>query len=103
MPLGCFQIKVSFPLLLDWPKVALTCCVYQNLTSDILMGSVYLKYVSPQHPLTVSQLPGGYVFNSLDYSQPSLNTQQAHQCNQELTRNVYDADRRAGQQYTIQV
>ena len=66
MPLGCFQVKVSIPLLLDWPKVALT-CVYQNLTSDILMGSAYLKYVSPQHPLTVSQLTTGYVFNSVEY------------------------------------
>ena len=85
MPLGCFQVKVNIPLLLDWPVVALTCYVYQNLTSDILMGSAYLKYVSPQHPLTVSQLPGGYVFNSLEYSQPSLTTQQAQQCNQQYT------------------
>ena len=100
MPVGCFQVKVSFPLMLDWPKVALTCCVYQNLMSDILLGSPYLKYVSPQHPLTVSQLPGGYVFNSLEYSQPSLTTQQAHQCNQELTDCVYADDRRAGRQYT---
>ena len=68
VPLGCFQVKVSFPYLLDWPKVALTCCVYQNLTSDtrILMDSAYLKHVSPQHPLNVAQLPGGYVFNSVN-------------------------------------
>ena len=30
VPLGCFQVKVRFPHLLDWPKVALTCCVHQN-------------------------------------------------------------------------
>jgi len=35
VPLGCFKVQVSFPLLLDWPPVALTCCVYSNLTSDI--------------------------------------------------------------------
>ena len=68
VPLGCFQVKISFPL---------TCCVYQNLTSDKLMGSAYLKHVTPQHPLSVSQLLGGYVFNSLKYSQPSLTLQQA--------------------------
>jgi hypothetical protein len=86
VPLGCFQVKISFPLLLDLPKVALTCCVYQNLLSDILMGSGYLKYVNP---LTVSQFTTGYVFNSVEYSQPSLTPQQAHQCNQELTRHVF--------------
>ena len=51
VPLGCFQVQVSLPLLLDWPKVTLTCCVYLNLSSDILMGSAYLKYVSPPTPL----------------------------------------------------
>ena len=78
VPVGCFQVQISFPLLLDWPKVALTCCVYKNLSSDILMGSAYLKYVSPHHPLTVSQFTTGYVFNSVEYSQPSLTPQQAH-------------------------
>ena len=97
VPLGCFQVKISFPLLLDLPKVALTCCVYQNLLSDILMGSGYLKYVNP---LTVSQFTTGYVFNSVEYSQPSLTPQQAHQCNQELTRHVFTANRRAGKRYT---
>ena len=89
VPLGCIQVQVSFPLLLDWPKVALTCCVYRNLSSDILMGSAYLKHVSPFHPLTVSQLPSGYVFNSADYSQPSLTTKQAYECNMELARHVH--------------
>ena len=78
VPVGCFQVQISFPLLLDRPKVALTCCVYKNLSSDILMGSAYLKYVSPHHPLTVSQFTTGYVFNSVEYSQPSLTPQQAH-------------------------
>ena len=93
VPLGCFQVQISFPLLLDWPRVTLTCCVYQNLSSDILIGSAYLKYVSPHHPLTVSQFATGYIFNSSEYSQPSLTTQQEHQCNQELTRHVFTANR----------
>ena len=91
VPLGCFQVQVSFPLLLDWPKVTLTCCVYRNLSSDILMGSAYLKCVSPSHPLTVSQLPSGYVLNSADFSQPSLTTKQAYNCNMELARHVQTA------------
>ena len=53
------------------------------------MGSAYLKCVSPSHPLTVSQLPTGYVFNSADYSQPSLTTKQAYECNMELARHVH--------------
>ena len=100
VPLGCFQVHISFPLLLDWLKVALTCCVYQNLLSDILMGSAYLKYVSPRHPLTVFQFTMWYAFNSSEYSQPSLTPLQAHQCNQELTRHVFTANRRPGQCFT---
>ena len=44
--LGCFKVRVSFPRLLDWPGLVLTCCVYQNLTSDILMGSAYFKHLT---------------------------------------------------------
>ena len=91
VPLGCFQVQVSFPLLLDWTPVTLTCCVYRNLSSDILMGSAYLKCVSLSHPLTVSQLPSGYVFNSAGFSQPSLTTKQAYDCNMELARHVHTA------------
>ena len=37
IPLGCFRVRVSFPLLVDFPPVELTCCVYSNCllyTSD---------------------------------------------------------------------
>ena len=71
VPLGCFKVQVSFPLLLDWPPVTLTCCVYSNLTSDILMGSAYLKCVSLSNPLTVSQLPSGFMFNSAPTANPA--------------------------------
>ena len=91
VPLGCFQVRVSFPLLLDWPPVTLTCCVYQNLSSDILMVSAYLKCVSLSHPLTVSQLPFGYLFNSTGFSQPSLTTKEAYDCNMLLARHVHTA------------
>ena len=80
--------------------VALTCCVYQNLTSDILMGSAYLKHVSPQHPLNVAQLPGRYVFNSMKYAQPSLTTQEAARCNEQLRQHFYSQGRSVGRQYT---
>ena len=103
VPVGCFQVQISFPLLLDWLKVALTCCVYQNLSSDILMGSAYLKYVSPHHPLTVSQCTTRYVFNSVECSQPSLTPQQAYQCNQELTRHVFTTNRDRANASKIQV
>ena len=88
-PSRLFPSSSKFPPLLDWPKVALTCCVYRNLSSDILMGSTYLKCISPSHPLTVSQLPSGYVFNSAGFSQPSLTTKQAYDCNMELARHVH--------------
>ena len=91
IPLGCFRVRVSFPLLMDFPPVELTCCVYSNLTSDILMGSAYLKCVSLSNPLTVSQFPSGYVFNSTSYSQPSLTSREAHECNMMLARHVYSA------------
>ena len=92
IPLGCFKTQVSFPLLLDFPPVELTCCVYSNLTSDILMGSAYLKCVSLSNPLSVSQRPSGYVFNSTNYSQPSLTSREAHECNMMLARHVYSAN-----------
>ena len=95
IPLGCFKTQVSFPLLLDFPPVELTCCVYSNLTSDILMGSAYLKCVSLSNPLSVSQLPSGYVFNSTSYSQPSLTSREAHECNMRLAQHVYSAKPRA--------
>ena len=63
------------------------------------MGSAYLKHVSPQHPLSVAQLPRGYVFNSLKYSQPSLTTQQAARCNYEMKQHVYAQGWIVGQQY----
>ena len=101
VPLGCFKVQVSFPLLLDWPPVELTCCVYSNLTSDILMGSAYLKCVSLSNPLTVSQFPSGYVFNSTSYSQPSLTTREAHECNMMLAQHFYTAKPRSvGRHYS---
>ena len=32
-------------------------------------------YVSPQHPLNVAQLPGGYVFNSVKYARQHVYSQ----------------------------
>ena len=95
IPLGCFRVKVGFPLLLDFPPVELTCCVYSNLTSDILMGSAYLKCVSLSNPLTVSQFPSGYVFNSTSYSQPSMTSREAHEFNMKLAHHVYTAKPRS--------
>ena len=55
------------------------------------MGSAYLKCVSLSHPHTVSQLSSGYVFNSVGFSQPSLTTKEAYDCNMLLARHVHTA------------
>ena len=60
------------------------------------MGSAYLKHVSP---LSVAQLPGGYVLNSVKYAQPSHTTQQAARCNCKLKQHVYSQGRIVGRQY----
>ena len=43
VPIGTFQVNISFPRLLDWPTMELKCCVYENLSSDVLMVRHFFK------------------------------------------------------------
>ena len=95
-PIGTFEVNMSFPRLLDWPTMQLICCVYENLSSGILMVSAFLKKMTAQQHLNVTQLPEGYLLKSTNYVQPSLTIAQA---NWWLKQQVYKEGRNVGLGY----